>query len=83
MVLGQSGSSRKKIWGSKMLPDFTGVLAVKTKSVYAVDGHYYRAYLGGRRLYDWDCETREDAENELAEELDRLAEREDRGADND
>jgi hypothetical protein len=58
-----------------MIPDFTGVLAIKTHSVYATGGLYYRAYINGRRLHDWDCETREDAEHELAKELDWLAEK--------
>jgi len=56
-----------------MLPNFTGVLAIRFHIPYSDRVWSYRPYVNGKRLQNWDCETREDAENELAEELEDLA----------
>lgn len=56
-----------------MLPDFTGVLAVRPKYYLAGVDYMYRPYLNGRRVNDWDAGTREDAEIELSDALEQLA----------
>lgn len=58
-----------------MLPKFTGVLAVASPHYpHRSDREYqYRSYVDGRDVIGYDAYTREEAESELAKELERLA----------
>lgn len=65
-----------------MLPNFTGVLAVKTFDIDARRWYFeYRVYVQGKKLFVCDFSTREDAESELALELDRLGTKDERWGD--